>query len=144
MPTSTSSVLPQTTSYDEFQTLVKEICIELWEDPNTACFGRAGQKQNGIDVYGQPKDAGGKYRGVQCKLRTYSGKISETEIKKEVKAAKSFGHEIDQLIIFTNVPRDTKLQLFIDKLNQAESKKNRFITLLWFLDDLDQLISLFA
>jgi hypothetical protein len=68
--------------------MIRDICALEWNDPHTEKFGRKGQEQMGVDVYGRPIDLDGIYRAAQCKLRTKKEQLTEREIEAEVSDAR--------------------------------------------------------
>ena len=67
MPSYTTAKLPMPKSWDEFEDIVADIIVILWDDRFIVRNGRTYQSQNGIDIYGKPDYFKGKYAGVQCK-----------------------------------------------------------------------------
>lgn len=134
MPTRLDTNFARLTDPDEFESMVRDICAREWGDPNTAKYGRSGQKQTGVDVYGQPKDLDGVYRGAQCKLRTTDAPLTEAHIENEVKEARSFPHKLDTLILVTDAPRDTDTQILVDTISQRELSNGNFKVAIWFWD----------
>ena len=84
MPTRLNTNFPRLTDPDEFESMIRDICALEWGDPNTQKFGRRGQKQFGVDIYGHPEGKAEVFRGAQCKLRTKGNQLTEDEIEKEV------------------------------------------------------------
>jgi hypothetical protein len=138
MPTRLTSNFPRLSDPDEFESLIRDICALDWGDPNTAKFGRKGQKQFGVDVYGRPGQHHNIYRGAQCKLRTQGDQLSEREINKEVADALQFPHQLDALIIVTDTPRDTSTQVIVDKINELQISEGNFRVTIWFWDDITE------
>lgn len=138
MPTRLNTNYPRPTEPDEFESMVRDICAREWDDPHTEKFGRRGQKQNGIDVYGQPAGLRGTYRGAQCKLRTKGDQLTEEEIEAEVAEAKSFPHRLEMLIIVTDAPRDRDTQILIDRINEREVANDGFQVAIWFWDNVTE------
>ena len=138
MPTRSETNFPRLTNADEFESLIRDICAIEWNDPHTEKFGRKGQKQYGVDVYGQPVDGQGKYRGSQCKLRTEGKQLAEQEIETEVNEAKQFPHELDRLIIVTDAPRDTNTQVLVDQISTREISNGGFNVSIWFWDNITE------
>jgi hypothetical protein len=135
MPTRLSTSFAPLTDSAEFESLVRDICALEWRDPATKRFGRTGQKQYGVDIYGQPVDLDGRYRAVQCKLRTKGDSLTEQEIEAEVSDARLFPHALETLIIVTNAPRDTHTQVLVDQISEREVRNNSFKVIIWFWDD---------
>lgn len=136
MPTRLSTNYPSPTDADEFESMIRDICALEWNDPYTEKFGRKGQKQYGVDVYGKPIDLNGLYRAAQCKLRTKKEQLTEPEIEAEVSDAKQFQHKLDTLIIVTDAPRDTQTQILIDRISQREMNDGNFRVAIWFWDNI--------
>jgi hypothetical protein len=129
------------TDADEFEDLICEICRLEWEDPNTEKRGRRGQQQKGVDVYGQPIDMGGLFRGAQCKLRTTDQQLTKKEIENEVRSAESFPHPLDRLIIVTDAPRDTIVQDIIHQIDEQQRQQGKMRVSIWFWDSICQRIA---
>jgi len=138
MPTRLQTNFPQPKDSDEFEVMVRDICALEWGDPNTKEFGRTGQKQYGVDVYGKPVNLNQKYRAVQCKLRTEKDQLTKEEIEKEVGDARQFPHELDILIIATTAPRDTHTQILVDRISRHETSSGGFRVIIWFWDDITE------
>ena len=138
MPTRRDTNFPSPTDPNEFESMIRDICAFEWNDPNTDKFGRKGQKQYGVDVYGQPINLNGEYRAAQCKLRTKKEQLTEQEIEAEVSDARQFPHSLDTLIITTDAPRDTHTQILIDQFSQREMSHNGFRVAIWFWDNITE------
>jgi predicted helicase len=96
-------------SWDEFEDIVWELYARLWHDPNAQRHGRSGQRQQGVDIYGQPEDLGGQYVGIQCK-RYEDGSLTRAKIEKEIAEADQFRPPLAEYIIATTEHLDAKLQ----------------------------------
>jgi hypothetical protein len=138
MPTRLTTNFPPLKDPVEFESLVRDICAFEWGDPQTDKFGRSGQKQYGVDVYGRPIDLGGKYRAAQCKLRTKGEQLTEKQVEAEVAEAKQSPFDLETLIIATDTPRDTQLQAIITKINERELKQGNFRVAIWFWDNITE------
>lgn len=130
--------LPRLSDENDFESLLRDICAIEWNDSATAKFGRKGQKQYGVDVYGRPEECPNAYRGVQCKHRSTDKQLSQEEMEREVADAKLFPHVLDRLIIATDAPRDTNTQILVDKINEREGKDGGFHVGIWFWDDISE------
>ncbi len=135
MPTRLDTNFARLSNSDEFESMIRDICAFEWQDPYTEKNGRSGQKQFGVDIYGRPIGADGKYRAAQCKLRTTDKQLSQQEIEVEVKEARKFPHDLDTLIIVTDLPRDTHTQITVNQISQAEIRLNGRRVVIWFWDD---------
>lgn len=138
MRTNLNINLPKLNDENEFESLLRDICAFEWNDPTTEKFGRKGQKQFGIDVYGRPNDLPSAYRGVQCKHRKTDKQLSQIDIEKEVADAKLFPHKLDRLVIATDGPRDSNTQVIIDNISENELISGGFQVCIWFWDDITE------
>ena len=136
MPARLDTNFARLTDSDEFEDLICEICRLEWEDPNTQKRGRSGQQQKGVDVYGQPVDLGGIFRGAQCKLRTTNQHLTKKEIQAEVQSASSFPHHLDALFIVTDAPRDTTVQDIVHEIDEEQRQHGKMRVFIWFWDSI--------
>jgi hypothetical protein len=103
MPTLGTSHLPEPTDWNEFE----DICADLfgleWGDPNVTRYGRQGERQDGVDIYGT---LNGKSAGVQCKGRRYwpLRELKTADIDAAVVEAKQFKPALATFIIATTAP----------------------------------------
>lgn len=102
-----------------------------WSNPNLNRYGRLGQKQDGVDVYGS--DSFGRLVGIQCK-NTVSG-IRRSTIDDELLKAEKFTPKITALYIATTAPRDVSIQNYVRKLNNDRQLKGLFPVEVAFWDD---------
>src|SRR5262245_29691914 len=91
MPTLPTSQLPPPNSWDEFEHMCADLFELEWGDRHTKRYGRQGQRQHGVDIYGSPgKDLNA---GVQCKGKRASPlptELTTAEVDEEVEKAKEF------------------------------------------------------
>ncbi|HYU33431.1 MAG TPA: hypothetical protein VEW48_14840 [Thermoanaerobaculia bacterium] len=52
---------------DDFEDLVLALFREIWQDSGAKLHGRRGQRQDGVDLYGEDRFGGSGRNGVQCK-----------------------------------------------------------------------------
>ena len=134
MPTPSTSDLPKPKSWDEFEDIVWEIYTREWQDPHTQRYGRSGQAQNGIDIYGQ-QNSSSNYIAIQCK-RYGEKKLNIQKIVTEVTKADCFSSSISKYLIATTESRDTKIQDVIRILNDERKLENKFTVHIIFWEDL--------
>jgi hypothetical protein len=110
MPTVSSSQLDPPKSWDELEEICADLFAVEWGDRNTVRHGRQGQRQNGVDIYGRPRDGG--HAGVQCKgkRRWPPTNLTVQEIDDEVAEALKFRPALTEYIIATTWLDDTHLQ----------------------------------
>jgi tetratricopeptide (TPR) repeat protein len=142
MPIPATSELPKPLSWDEFEDIVWNIYKRKWNDPDAEKYGRTGQAQQGVDVYGRPSDLGGAYVGIQCKR--YDN-LEINTVREEIDKAEKFEPPLASLIIATTDKRDAKLQkevrLINEKRDKAEKPEEKFPVYLVFWDDLSNDLS---
>lgn len=132
--------LPPPANWQDFESLCLDVWRELWRDPYAQKNGRQGQKQAGVDVFGQPF-TGLKWHGVQCKLRSASeGGLTISEVKKEIEAASTFKPELGNFTIAHTGKRDAKLQSAVRRLSERRTKHALFAVQLYSWADLSEVI----
>ena len=111
MPSPPTTDLPRPKSWDEFEDICADVLKRLWKDPYIVRHGRSGQKQHGVDIYGQPEHLGGassgKYAAAQCKETDGLGLAT---VEEEVEKAKGFTPTLCEYLVMTTAPRDAQLQ----------------------------------
>jgi hypothetical protein len=125
----------------EFELLIRDLCALEWQDASTQAFGRSGQTQFGVDVYGCPPQGGGRYRAAQYKLKSTGTQPTKREIEAEVIAARSFPHGLELVIIATSALRDTHTQITVDNISAREFKNNGFQVIIWSWNEIAERIA---
>lgn len=136
MPTISSSVVPPPKSWDEFEDITLAASKLRWGSDAFFRNGRQGQKQDGVDVWG---DDDGRQIGVQCK-NSVDG-ISMTIIEAEIANAEHFKPRIDRLYIATTAKRDAPLQSSVRTLSADRFKRGEFRVEILFWEDICQEIA---
>jgi len=80
-----------------------------WSDRNATRYGRQGQRQHGVDIYGKPS---GGYAGVQCKGRRRwpPPSLTTREIDEEVAKALKFSPPLVEFTFTTIAVDDAQIQ----------------------------------
>ncbi len=129
-------------NWQDFESLAKKLWGELWEIPfKIKKNGRLGQPQNGVDVYGIPKNEEA-YWGIQCKGKNdyNNSKLTKSEINKEVEEAKKFNPELKVFIIATTQNKDVEIEQYV-RVKDIESRNNGdFEIILFCWEDIADLI----
>ena len=139
MPSLTTSEFPKPRDDKEFEEMTRDLFAAHWKDDNTQVYGRPGQSQDGVDVYGQPNRSN-LYYGIQCKLRS-QGVLTQSGIEDEIKKARSFKHKLDTYIFVTTAPRDKTTQDLVEELSEAEQKRGGFKIQIRFWEDFCSLLA---
>lgn len=109
-------------NWQDFERICCEIAKVIWNDQYAKRYGRPGQKQDGVDIYGHEKDCD-DFSGIQCKRYD---KISNSIIDDEIKNATGFKPALKHLIIATTADRDTKIEEYIRQKDVENRKNNLF------------------
>ncbi|NVK55439.1 MAG: hypothetical protein HWE26_07480 [Alteromonadaceae bacterium] len=133
MPTIASSLVPPPKSWDEFEDITLAAAKLRWSSSGFERNGRAGQKQDGVDVFGYDGDC---HIGLQCK-NTVKG-VSIEIVLDEVAKAEKFEPSLDLLYIATTAPRDGALQKQVRLLSKERRDDGAFRVGMLFWDDICQ------
>ena len=121
--------LPRPGSADEFE----EICVEClrlrWGDANAQRFGRSGQAQGGVDIFGHPHWLNGATAAAQCKN---VDRLSLGEIVAELNKLRDFPSPIAEYYVLIGGPRDANLQSAV--LQSLRSSAHPPVVLLFWPD----------
>ena len=119
--------------------LFEALCLDLYKAEfggKTQKNGRRGQSQNGVDIFASDQDI-----GVQCKKRDYQkGKITEKELKEEVKKAMRFQPPLRRFILAATCQRDVKIQEAARKISKKHQKENLFSVEIHSWDEIKELL----
>src|SRR5680860_1862841 len=126
MVTPSTALLPHPTDWDEFENMSADLFGQEWGDRDTTRYGRQGQCQNGVDVYGRPQANG--YAGVQCKGRSKwpPQPLRTKDIDAEVAKAKKFRPALKEFTIVTTADDDQKLQDHARAITEQHEKEGLF------------------
>lgn len=116
-------------SWEYFEDLVCDLVRLEFNNPNFQRYGRQGQRQNGIDIYGVI-DTG--VVGIQCKK--YEEPLTPSLIKSIIKEGCQFKPTLSKFIIATTTSRDKKTDNVIIEANKDPEKL--FETLIWYWEDI--------
>ncbi|WP_439408578.1 hypothetical protein ACNJX9_09640 [Bradyrhizobium sp. DASA03076] len=92
-------------SWDKFEEICADLFSRIWKDNQLVRYGRAGQRQHGVDIYG--KDDGAD-AAVQCKGKRDwpTTKLTIPEIDAEIQEAKKFEPPLTTYILATTADND--------------------------------------
>jgi hypothetical protein len=128
-------MLPIPKDWDEFEDIVWNLYTRKWQDPHAQRNGRQGQRQNGVDIYGQPCHLNDDYAGIQCKRLT-EGKLTRESVEKETAKAENFEPNLAEFTVATTDRRDAGLQREVREINSLRLKEKKFPVYLVFWEDL--------
>lgn len=139
-----SASIPKPKDWQDFERNIRVLFECLLNDITTKCNGRTGQPQNGVDVYGRMDGKGTEWYGIQCKGKNanYGQKVTETELRKEVKKALNFQPYISKFILVTTSPDDVKIDEVARIISNELANAGRQISVnVWGWDTLEDRIS---
>jgi len=110
---------PPPSNWQDFQVLTLRLVEQVCDPTTVHEYGRQGQSQNGVDVYGEM--FGGLQLGVQCKQMQPGKQLTLKVIRAEADEARSFLPALDTFVVATTLPEDTALHKAVTKLNAAKT-----------------------
>ena len=122
-----STSFPKPLNWQDFERHCRVLFEFILRDPNVQLNGRAGQSQNGVDIWGKRDGRADHWVGVQCKGKNddYHGTVTEKELRNEVEKARGFKPHLSEFILVTTAPDDAKIQEIarcITQENEATGK----------------------
>lgn len=130
--------------WQQFEDLTAGVFSAVYRDPKPTKFGRPGQAQNGVDVYGH-ENGNGRLIGIQCKRMDErdlnnqpqpGGAITRKLLDREIKEARNgFPQRLDTWILATTAKRDAAIQGYALQLDRESRASGSFGIQLWFWDD---------
>lgn len=116
-------------NWDLFEDLVCDLVRQEFKNPNFQRYGRQGQAQNGIDIFGV---TGNGLIGIQCKNLTK--KLTPKIVRDIIRDARNFSPTLTTLVIATTSSRDNKA--FDACIEANQNPDNLFETTIWFWQDI--------
>lgn len=130
-------------NWQDFEKLIKGVVEVIWNQQGWHSYGRPGQAQSGIDLYGY--DDRNQFTAFQCKMKSITNPdgvllahslLTKALIDEEIKAAELIERpSLDRFIFATTSLRDTKIQDIIRDINHDRIKNNQFKVDIWFWED---------
>lgn len=122
-------------TWEAFEEICADLFSRLWNDPQVVRYGRGGQAQHGVDIYGK-KD--GDDAGVQCKAKREwpPTKLTTAEIDAEVEKAKKFRPHLKTYIVATTAENDVRLTDHVNAISAKHAKQGLFRVTVYGWSDL--------
>lgn len=108
---------PPPANWQDFQVLTARIAELMCTEGTVHEYGRQGQRQDGVDVYGETHS--GDHLGVQCKEMQPGKKLTEALIRTEANKALKFQPTLNMFVVATTLPEDTGMHSAVTNLNQS-------------------------
>jgi hypothetical protein len=135
-------------NWQDFEKFLKGVVDVIWKQEGWQNYGRPGQDQTGIDLYGYDEQR--RFTAIQCKkknLTNAKGKLLTTSLLTEKlitadisSAEKVSQPQIERLIFATTSSRDTNVQDIVRAINEERRKNKIFFIEVWFWEDFQVLI----
>lgn len=114
--------LPKPTDEQVLERAPLELFRCYLNDPNVNTYGRRGQAQQGVDIYGKRDGDSDKPVGIQCKLKSDDKELDEKIIREEVGKALTYEPRLVEYFIISTAPDDAKHQKLARVLEQEIKK----------------------
>lgn len=131
-------------NWQEFETLIRGVVEVIWRQEGWQNYGRPGQSQSGIDLYGY--DDKRLFTGIQCKKMNQTDSdgilltnslLNKQLIDEEISNSESIKNpSLERFIFATTSSRDTKIQDMIRAINHDRIKEGKFSVDIWFWEDI--------
>lgn len=129
--------------WQQFEELCTGLLTEVYGVPNAQQVGRPGQAQDGVDVIGTSARYG--KIGIQCKRLSDrdknnnpypGGPITRAFLRNAADDALGFKWDLNLWILATTARRDTKVQAWVEELNDEWKRMGRErIAIVWTWDE---------
>jgi hypothetical protein len=112
-------------SWDKFEEICADLFSRIWNDTQLVRYGRSGQRQNGVDIYGKESGADS---GVQCKGKRNwpPTKLTIAEIDAEIEKAKEFSPALKTYIIATTADNDVHVTDHVNAISAKHAEQGLF------------------
>jgi len=127
-----------------FEKMLRGIVDVIWEQYGWQNYGRPGQSQSGIDIFGYNNSR--QFVGIQCKKKSQTNSegvilsnslLTKTLIESEIRLAeKIINPSLDKLIFATTSSRDKGVQDFVRSVNDKRIEAGKFTVDIWFWEDI--------
>ncbi len=132
-------------NWQDFEKFVKGTVEVIWTQRGWQNYGRPGQAQSGIDIYGY--DNNQNFVGIQCKKKAQTDSegeilknslLTKSLIREEIESAEKIkSPPLDKLIFATTSSRDIKIQ---DIIREEDNSNPNLNIEIWFWEDFQVLI----
>jgi hypothetical protein len=127
--------LPAPQTPDAFEALCLDVWRRLLNDPHAQVYGRGGQQQRGVDIFGR-RDRSMDWVGIQCKVRR-GGELRPRDIETDLEAAATMNPRLSEFVIATTARRDTTMQDLARERTARNQAVGLFVVTTFFWDDFE-------
>lgn len=134
--------IPAFSDWEPFERFCRDLWSRIWNNPELQRNGRAGQRQAGVDVYGDINKQFGNIGGVQCKKRdAYADdSLKPSELQQIVEDAKKFTPALREFVVAYTGKSDTALQAEARRLTALNIAQGFFSVRVCSWDDIRDLL----
>lgn len=135
-------------NWQDFEKFLKGVVDVIWKEEGWQIYGRQGQSQSGIDLFGYDEQR--RFTAIQSKKKSQTNSegqilsnslLTEKTIEEEILSAeKIVNPKLERLIFATTSSRDTKVQDIIRQTNHDRKRDGKFVVDIWFWEDFQVLI----
>ncbi len=135
-------------NWQDFEKFLKGVVDVIWKEEGWQIYGRQGQSQSGIDLFGYDEQE--RFTAIQSKKKNQTNSegqilsnslLTKKTIEEEISSAEEIDNpKLERLIFATTSSRDTKVQDVIRQINHDRKKNDQFIIDIWFWEDFQVLI----
>jgi tetratricopeptide (TPR) repeat protein len=129
---------------DDFEDLARVLFSAVWQDPSVKLHGRRGQRQHGVDLYGEDRRGATGLNGVQCKQHGSATLVKDedlvAELQDEVRKAKGFQPPLQSFIFATTAKRSVTLQREARDLTERHKEAGLFAVDILGWEDIEDLL----
>lgn len=135
--------IPAFSDWEPFERFCRDLWARVWDNQELQLYGRSGQVQAGVDVYGSIRNQTESIGGIQCKKRDAFADDSLTvdELRQIVKEAKKFKPALNEFVVAYTGKRDTNLQNEALRLTKLNKKNNLFSVRVCSWNDIKEMLS---
>ncbi len=134
--------IPRSKLWQDFEKGSALLWRRILDDPSIHRFGKNGQAQHGMDMYGYRDGDTAKIVGVQCKCKGQGAKASEKELRADFEKALKYEPRLTEYFFTTTADDDASLSTVAAKLTEEQRVLGRTIVVrAWGWDTLEDQIS---
>jgi tetratricopeptide (TPR) repeat protein len=134
--------IPRPKLWQDFEKGSALLWRRILDDPSIHRFGKNGQAQHGMDMYGYRDGDTGKIVGVQCKCKGLGEKATEKELRADFEKALKYEPRLTEYFFTTTSDDDAPLSTVAAKLTDEQRVLGRTIVVrAWGWDTLEDQIS---
>lgn len=112
--------VPRPKVWQAFEKGSAHLWRKILKDPSLHRFGRNGQAQHGMDMFGYRDGDTGKVVGVQCKCKGLDEQATEAEFRADFEKALKYEPKLTEYFFTTTADDDGPLQTFAAKLTEEQ------------------------